>query len=94
VYISVRTDLQGRMLRLISYDDGYEPDAAIQNVNKMIEDDIVLAVVGSTGLFSAMTSDCRCQLMTIDDDWWWLVMIGDDFVVVVVLLALGEEQTI
>jgi ABC-type branched-subunit amino acid transport system substrate-binding protein len=55
------------MLRLINYDDGYEPDAAMQNVNKMIED-IVLAVVGSTGLFSAMMIDCRCQLVMIDGD--------------------------
>jgi len=35
--------------KLISYDDGYEPNRAAQNMRKLIEEDKVLAVLGNVG---------------------------------------------
>jgi branched-chain amino acid transport system substrate-binding protein len=35
--------VNGRRLELVSYDDGYEPDKAIQNTNRLIKDDQVFA---------------------------------------------------
>ena len=39
----------GRKLRLISYDDGYQPAKAIANVNRLIGHDKVFALVGCVG---------------------------------------------
>ncbi|MAZ01740.1 MAG: ABC transporter substrate-binding protein [Sneathiella sp.] len=39
----------GRKLRLISYDDGYQPAKAIVNVNRLIGHDKVFALVGCVG---------------------------------------------
>jgi len=39
----------GRKLRLVSYDDGYEPIRAIENTKKLIQDDKVFALVGEVG---------------------------------------------
>jgi len=39
----------GRKLELVSYDDGYEPDKAIENTRKLIEKDNVFAIVGGVG---------------------------------------------
>lgn len=41
--------VNGRKLELISYDDGYEPDRAIKNTNKLIDDDKVFALIGEVG---------------------------------------------
>ncbi|WP_339717138.1 ABC transporter substrate-binding protein [uncultured Sneathiella sp.] len=41
--------IEGRKLRLISYDDGYQPAKAIANVNRLIEQDKVFALVGCVG---------------------------------------------
>jgi branched-chain amino acid transport system substrate-binding protein len=41
--------INGRVLELISYDDGYEPERAIANVTRLIEDDDVFAVIGEVG---------------------------------------------
>lgn len=39
----------GRLIRLISLDDGYEPDRAIKNTNILIQDDRVFMLVGEVG---------------------------------------------
>ncbi|HSA79509.1 MAG TPA: ABC transporter substrate-binding protein [Geminicoccaceae bacterium] len=41
--------VHGRKLELISYDDGYEPDKAIANTNRLINDDKVFALIGEVG---------------------------------------------
>lgn len=41
--------VHGRSLELISYDDGYEPERAIANVSRLIDDDGVFAVIGEVG---------------------------------------------
>lgn len=38
-----------RELRLISYNDGYEPEKAIENTIRLIEDDQVFALIGEVG---------------------------------------------
>ena len=39
----------GRKLELKSYDDGYEPDKAIDNTRKLINEDRVFALIGEVG---------------------------------------------
>lgn len=41
--------VHGRELRLISYNDGYEPEKAIENTIRLIEEDEVFALVGEVG---------------------------------------------
>lgn len=41
--------IAGRKLKLISYDDGYEPSRSIAQVKKLIEDDKVFALIGPVG---------------------------------------------
>lgn len=41
--------VHGRKLELISYDDGYEPDKAVANTNRLITDDKVFALIGEVG---------------------------------------------
>lgn len=39
----------GRRLELVSYNDGYEPETAIANTHRLIEDDKVFALIGEVG---------------------------------------------
>jgi len=41
--------VDGRRLELLSYDDGYEPELAVQNTRRLIEEDEVFALIGSVG---------------------------------------------
>lgn len=41
--------VHGRKIELITYDDGYEPDRAIENTRKLINEDQVFALVGAVG---------------------------------------------
>ncbi|MCR9139809.1 MAG: ABC transporter substrate-binding protein [Alphaproteobacteria bacterium] len=41
--------VHGRQLELTSYDDGYEPERAIANTNRLIADDEVFALIGEVG---------------------------------------------
>ena len=41
--------IDGRLLDLITYDDGYEPERAIANVNRLIDEDGVFAIIGEVG---------------------------------------------
>jgi ABC-type branched-subunit amino acid transport system substrate-binding protein len=41
--------VNGRKLELVTYDDGYEPEKAIANTNKLMNEDKVFALVGEVG---------------------------------------------
>lgn len=41
--------VHGRRLELVTYNDGYEPDKAIANTNRLIFDDQVFALIGEVG---------------------------------------------
>jgi ABC-type branched-subunit amino acid transport system substrate-binding protein len=41
--------VNGRTLKLISYDDGYEPDRSIEQVRKLIDEDKVFGLIGPVG---------------------------------------------
>jgi ABC-type branched-subunit amino acid transport system substrate-binding protein len=47
--INKKGGVHGRKLKLVSADDGYEPDRAIAMTKKLIEEDKVFAMVGSVG---------------------------------------------
>ena len=47
--INARGGVHGRKLKLISRDDGYEPDRAIAETKKLIEGDKVFALIGPVG---------------------------------------------
>ena len=46
----------GRKLRLISYDDGYEPSRTAPNMHRLLDQDRVLAVIGNVGTPTAIAS--------------------------------------
>ncbi len=48
--------VHGRELELVSLDDGYEPEEAIENVRKLINDHGVFALIGSVGTPTARSS--------------------------------------
>ncbi len=41
--------VHGRQIEMKSYNDGYEPEQAISNTNKLIEEDNVFALIGAVG---------------------------------------------
>jgi branched-chain amino acid transport system substrate-binding protein len=47
--INRKGGVHGRKLRLISVDDGYEPDRSIAQTKKLIEEDKVFALIGAVG---------------------------------------------
>jgi ABC-type branched-subunit amino acid transport system substrate-binding protein len=47
--VNARGGVHGRKLKLISRDDGYEPDRAIVETKKLIEEDKVFALIGPVG---------------------------------------------
>ena len=44
-----RGGIQGRALRLLALDDGYEPERAVPNMHTLINENEVLALVGNVG---------------------------------------------
>jgi branched-chain amino acid transport system substrate-binding protein len=48
--------INGRKLRLIALDDGYEPTRTAPNMRELIEKDNVLAVIGNVGTTTAIVS--------------------------------------
>ena len=48
--------VHGRRLELISLDDGYEPEAAIGNIRKLINEHQVFALIGAVGTPTARSS--------------------------------------
>src|ERR1700730_18724085 len=47
--VNARGGVHGRKLKLVSRDDGYEPDRAIAETKKLIDEDKVVAMVGPVG---------------------------------------------
>ena len=41
--------VQGRQLELVSYDDGYEPERAVANTLRLLQEDRVFALIGPVG---------------------------------------------
>ncbi len=41
--------VNGRKIKLIAYDDGYEPDRTVLNTNKLIKEDRVFCLLGNVG---------------------------------------------
>ena len=54
--INNKGGVHGRMLKLLSVDDHYEPDAAIANTRRLIEDDSVFALIGAVGTPTSRSS--------------------------------------
>lgn len=48
-HVNARGGIHGKRIRLISYDDGYEPEACIKNTNRLIHDDRVFLLFGYVG---------------------------------------------
>ncbi len=46
---NLRGGVNGRLLELVTYDDGYEPEQAIANVDRLIDHDDVFALIGEVG---------------------------------------------
>lgn len=46
--------INGRKIRLITYDDGYEPDKTVANVNKLLKEDKVFCLFGNVGTPTVM----------------------------------------
>jgi branched-chain amino acid transport system substrate-binding protein len=51
-----RGGVQGRSLRLIALDDGYEPDRAVPNMHTLINENEVLGLVGNVGTPTAVAT--------------------------------------
>lgn len=47
--VNAKGGVHGRTIELVGYDDGYEPDRAIANTNKLIDQDQVFALIGEVG---------------------------------------------
>ncbi|MBU8916795.1 ABC transporter substrate-binding protein [Bacillus sp. FJAT-29953] len=48
-YINENGGVNGRKIKLIAYDDQYQPTKASQNAKKLVEEDKVFAVIGNQG---------------------------------------------
>jgi ABC-type branched-subunit amino acid transport system substrate-binding protein len=47
--VNARGGVRGRKLKLISRDDGYDPDRSVAETNRLIEEDKVFALIGAVG---------------------------------------------
>jgi ABC-type branched-subunit amino acid transport system substrate-binding protein len=54
--INAKGGVHGRKLRLISRDDGYDPDRSVAQTLKLIEDDKVFALIGAVGTPTAIAT--------------------------------------
>jgi ABC-type branched-subunit amino acid transport system substrate-binding protein len=52
-----RGGVGGRQLKLVSYDDGYEPDQSIEMTRRLIEDDKVFALIGAVGTPTSVATE-------------------------------------
>ena len=46
---NIKGGIHGRTLELVTYNDGYEPEKAIANTNRLIHEDKVFALIGEVG---------------------------------------------
>jgi ABC-type branched-subunit amino acid transport system substrate-binding protein len=54
--INARGGVHGRKLKLISRDDGYDPDRSVAQTTKLIEEDKVFALIGAVGTPTAVAT--------------------------------------
>ncbi|MFI5305274.1 MAG: ABC transporter substrate-binding protein [Nitrospiria bacterium] len=47
--VNLKGGVHGHKIKLISYDDGYEPEKAVTNTKKLLEEDKVFALIGYVG---------------------------------------------
>jgi branched-chain amino acid transport system substrate-binding protein len=59
--VNRRGGIDGRHLELRSYDDRYEPEQAIANTQKLINDDGVFALIGAVGTTTSAASEPIAQ---------------------------------
>ena len=55
--VNLAGGVNGRQLELLSYDDRYEPEIAIENTQRLIEKDGVFALIGSVGTPTSMAAE-------------------------------------
>lgn len=61
--VNAQGGVHGRKIRVISYDDGYEPTETVKNTGKLINEDKVFALLGYVG-----TPTAKAVLPIIDKD--------------------------
>lgn len=54
--INAKGGIHGRKLRLVSRDDGYDPDRSVAQTKQLIDDDKVFALIGAVGTPTAMAT--------------------------------------
>lgn len=54
--VNQRGGFHGRRLRLITYDDGYEPARTAPNMHRLLQQDQVLAIIGNVGTPTAIAA--------------------------------------
>src|ERR1700675_3616713 len=54
--INAKGGVHGRKLKLVSRDDGYDPDRSVAQTTKLIEDDKVFALIGAVGTPTAVAT--------------------------------------
>jgi branched-chain amino acid transport system substrate-binding protein len=59
--VNAEGGINGRMIKLISKDDGYEPERAIKNTETLLEHDKVFSLIGEVGTPTSMATVPICE---------------------------------
>jgi len=54
--VNARGGIHGRKLKLVSRDDGYDPDRSVIQTNKLLDEDKVFALIGAVGTPTAIAT--------------------------------------
>jgi len=68
--------VNGRKIKLISYDDGYEPQRTVENTNKLMNEDKVFALFGYVG---TPTSTAVLPIINKEHMLFWAPFTGAEF---------------
>jgi ABC-type branched-subunit amino acid transport system substrate-binding protein len=68
--------VNGRRIRVISYDDGYEPKRTVENTNKLVNEDKVFALFGYVG---TPTSTAILPIINKEKMLYWAPFTGAEF---------------
>ena len=68
--------VNGRKIKVISYDDGYEPQRTVENTNKLMNEDKVFALFGYVG---TPTSTAVLPIINKDHVLFWAPFTGAEF---------------
>jgi ABC-type branched-subunit amino acid transport system substrate-binding protein len=68
--------VNGRKIRVISYDDGYEPKRTVENTNKLVNEDKVFALFGYVG---TPTSTAVLPIINKEKMIYWAPFTGAEF---------------